>query len=112
MSNIANRNRLLERLGELLTHRDSLPHRGTRDATDSHLLPVPLAPATWSDLRALVAVASETREPLSSLVPTNWLDPMLSGPNAVFRDHGPWGCPDIERLLRAVKARIVEAEGK
>jgi hypothetical protein len=59
MNQLPSRNRLLERLAELLAHRDVMEFRGTRDETDAHLLSVPLAPATWADLRALVASASE-----------------------------------------------------
>lgn len=40
-------------------------------------------------------------------IPTNWLDNLLTGPNAVLRGKGgTWGCPDIERLLKAVRQRI------
>lgn len=39
-------------------------------------------------------------------IPTTWLDPLLSGPNAVLQGSGPWGCPDIERLLKAIKERF------
>lgn len=39
-------------------------------------------------------------------VPCNWLDPLLSGPDAVLKGAGPWGCPDIERLLRAIRERV------
>lgn len=45
-------------------------------------------------------------------VPTSWLDPLLTGPEAVLNGNGPWGCPDIERLLRAVKKRVESLEGK
>ncbi len=48
---------------------------------------------------------------LSSLVPTNWLDPLLTGPDAVI-GKPPYGCPDIERLLRAVRDRIAVKEPK
>jgi hypothetical protein len=40
--------------------------------------------------------------------PTNWLDPLLTGPTAVI-GKPPYGCPDIERLLNALKARILDA---
>lgn len=39
-------------------------------------------------------------------IPTNWLDPLLTGPDAVLKGNGPWGCPDIERLLLAIKKRL------
>lgn len=37
--------------------------------------------------------------------PTSWLDSLLTGPNAVV-GKPPFGCPDVERLLRAIKARV------
>lgn len=42
-------------------------------------------------------------------IPTSWLDSLLTGPDAVI-GKGPWGCPDIERLLAAIKQRIVGVE--
>lgn len=40
-------------------------------------------------------------------IPTNWLDPLLTGPDAALsRDAGKWGCPDIERLLLKIKERM------
>jgi hypothetical protein len=45
----------------------------------------------------------------SELIPTNWLDPLLTGKGTVLGD-APWFCPDIERLLNAIKKRIQEWE--
>ena len=45
-------------------------------------------------------------------VPTSWLDPLLTGPDAVLKGHGPWGCPDIEALLNAVRKRVQSLEAK
>jgi len=42
----------------------------------------------------------------SDLIPQNWLDPILTGPQAVVRNDGG----DIERVLNAVKTRIQEWE--
>ena len=53
---------------------------------------------------------AKKRKPLSSLVPTSWLDPLLTGRDAVLKGSGPWDCPDIERLLRAVRERLRAAE--
>lgn len=40
-------------------------------------------------------------------IPTSWLDPLLTGPDAALsKDAGKWGCPDIERLLLAIKDRM------
>lgn len=46
-------NRLLTRLEYMLERRDSMTV-GPKKESDKHLLPVPLAPATWGDLRALI----------------------------------------------------------
>jgi hypothetical protein len=45
------------------------------------------------------------RERCAALVPTSWLDPLLTGPRAVI-GRPPFNCPDIERLLHAVAAEI------
>jgi len=56
------------------------------------------------------ATASETQEHLCVLVPDSWLDPLLTGPDAVLKGPGPWGCAEIEALLKAVRTRIRKAE--
>lgn len=38
-------------------------------------------------------------------VPDNWLDSLLTGPNAVV-GAPPYGCPDIEALCKAIRERI------
>lgn len=58
-------------------------------------------------------VGEQPTQPLADLVPTNWTDSLLSGPNAALQGKGgTWGCLDIERLLRAIKKRIADAEGR
>lgn len=42
-------------------------------------------------------------------VPSNWLDPFLSGKEA---PPLPWNCPEIERLLNRVRDRIRTLKGK
>jgi hypothetical protein len=37
-------------------------------------------------------------------IPMTWLDPLLTGPDAVI-GKPPYGCPDIERLLNALRQR-------
>lgn len=60
--------------------------------------------AEQHDTRAAVEAM---REECASAVPTTWLDPLLSGPDCVLLGSGgTWGCPDVERLLSAVAARI------
>lgn len=43
-----------------------------------------------------------------SLIPTNWLDSLLSGPQSALPSAtaGRWGCPEIERLLTALADRL------
>lgn len=52
------------------------------------------------------------KAPLSALVPTNWLDPLLTGEGAVLPKEraGKWNCRDIEALLRGIQDRIRAAE--
>lgn len=38
-------------------------------------------------------------------IPTNWLDSLLTGPDKVI-NKSP--CPEVEALLKAVRARITE----
>lgn len=45
----------------------------------------------------------ERVEKIVNAVPNNWLDPLLTGPTAI---KVPAGCPDIERLLNAVRERV------
>lgn len=56
-----------------------------------------------------------TRRPnqrLSDLVPTNWCDPLLTGPDAALSKGkaGKWDCRDIEALLRGIQDRIRSRE--
>lgn len=54
------------------------------------------------------AAQSVKSENVADLVPTNWLDPLLTGPRAVL-GQPPYTCADVERLLRAVKQRLASA---
>jgi hypothetical protein len=53
-----------------------------------------------------------SKQKLSDLVPTSWLDSLLTGPNAALPEVrvGKWNCRDIEALLRGVQDRIRAAE--
>ena len=42
---------------------------------------------------------------LKQIIPTNWLDPLLTGGKAVIEIGKPLTCPDVERLLFAIKER-------
>lgn len=44
-------------------------------------------------------------ERAASKVPTNWIDGLLTGPEAVI-GKPPYSCTDIEDLLRAIAAAI------
>ena len=39
-------------------------------------------------------------------IPTTWFDAILTGKDAVVGEH-PWGCPEVEAILKAVKKRIL-----
>lgn len=45
------------------------------------------------------------RQQVLDAIPTNWLDPLLNGPDKVIVKSP---CPEIEALLKAVRARIAE----
>lgn len=49
-------------------------------------------------------VQSASKAMLAAL-PSNWCDPLLTGPKAVI-GNPPFNCLDIERLLNAVRARV------
>lgn len=43
-------------------------------------------------------------------IPTNWCDPLLTGPDAALSgDGGTWGGHDIERLLGRIRENMVKA---
>lgn len=50
------------------------------------------------------------KQKMADLVPTNWLDPLLTGPGKVIKDGYTFDCKDIERLLLAIQARIAAVE--
>ena len=52
------------------------------------------------------AALAEQRERDVKMIPTNWCDPLLSGPTTTLKGNGPWYCTDIERLLSAIAAAI------
>lgn len=54
-------------------------------------------------LRALNDAEARVEKVVES-IPTNWLDPLLTGPKAVIGPP-PYNCRDIENLLQAVRAR-------
>jgi hypothetical protein len=50
-------------------------------------------------------VAESEREACAALIPTSWLDPLLSGNGSVIREL-PADGPAIQSLLAAIAARI------
>ena len=50
----------------------------------------------------------EKEEKILAVFPTNWLDPLLTGPNAVI-GKPLFSCQDIERLIEALKGRVARA---
>lgn len=48
-------------------------------------------------------------EEAADAVPTTWLDDLLTGPTSVGGEP-PFGCPQVEAILRGVKARILAIE--
>ena len=50
---------------------------------------------------------TKSQQLIVDAVPTNWLDPLLTGPDRV--GNVPFGCPEIEKLLRAVRERVILA---
>lgn len=60
-----------------------------------------------AESRAPSPSLEEMREALTKMpevVPTNWLDPLLTGPNCVVSNKSD--TQEIEALLRAVKSRV------
>lgn len=45
------------------------------------------------------------RQQVLDAIPTNWLDPLLSGDGKVIHNSP---CPEIEALLKALRARLSE----
>jgi hypothetical protein len=65
------------------------------------------------EAKAVVKLHAD-RKALLDVVPSNWLDPMLTGPDAVLsKKAGSWNCHDIERLMFAVRERLAaKLEGR
>lgn len=65
------------------------------DASDPADVPF----AAWTASRKLALEEAEDQ------IPTSWLDPLLTGGANVVGDP-PFGCPDVELLLSALRKRI------
>ena len=71
-----------------------------------------------NDIRKAINQALKEAEPLirkdekgaiADSIPTNWCDPLLTGGDAVI-GNPPYGCGDIENLLRAIAKQLREKE--
>jgi len=60
----------------------------------------------YSGIATMTQTNTELVEAAINAVPGNWCDPLLSGDGV---PPLPWGCPEIERLLNAVRDRVVTA---
>ena len=65
--------------------------------------------AAYEAWQIALADQERMREALKDVVPMNWCDPMLTGPEAVLGKPYTYDGGDIERLLLAIKARLVAA---
>ena len=50
------------------------------------------------------------KQSMADLVPSNWCDSLLTGPDAALRKGYTFDCQDIERLLNGLRERIRRAE--
>ena len=50
--------------------------------------------------------AAEYKSNILSAIPTNWLDPLLTGQNSVLPPGHVYTPKDIERLLLAIRKRL------
>lgn len=50
-------------------------------------------------------------EDLLGCIPTNWCDPILTGPDKVLPSTQPYRSDDIERLLLAIRDRMQKKLG-
>jgi hypothetical protein len=57
-------------------------------------------------------MTEKQRRAIIDAVPDNWLDPLLTGPEAVIGKQGPYTARDIENVLRAIRERVIAAVGE
>ena len=73
------------------------------------VIPDPTEWVRFEDTQAAIKAAVEAeRAKWIAAFPTNWLDPLLSGPDKVLR--GEYDCRNIEALIEAIRARGKEPE--
>lgn len=77
---------------------------------------VTVSVVNWSEKRVATSwnrrlIPEEAK--LSELVPTNWLDPLLTGPDAVLLEVGKEVTLEhVAELLRRLKKRLQDAESR
>lgn len=75
--------------------------------------PMDRAPFWWrtqlrkdiDELLAIAEAAEDLRADVLACFPTNWCDPLLTGPEA---SKVPLDCPAVERLLTGLRKRVAE----
>jgi hypothetical protein len=97
-----------EQGGMHLPWRESLDIANSEIATLQALRKSDYDSAVKANARAEMAErkGEEMRKAVLDCIPSNWLDPLLTGPSAVIHK---FSCPEIEALLNGVKARISAA---
>jgi len=85
------------------------------ECLDGEKLPESLNTALYAlrDGTAMVVIKPSSgerkiAEDLIGCIPTNWSDPLLTGPDKVLRSTQPYRVEDIERLLKALRKRMKE----
>ena len=63
------------------------------------------------DLSGSYVRLEDVKEMIRKEIPQNWLDPLLTGKEAVIGDY-PYHGTDIERLLSAIQSRMLEKFNK
>lgn len=87
---------------------DEADKKGERIAALENSIEVAEIRTQVERIATLEAENERLRAACNTAVPTSWLDPLLTGPLRVLYDP-PWGCPEIEKLLLAIKARLSAA---
>ena len=57
-------------------------------------------------------IIEHLRDALEHDIPTSWLDPLLSGTDAIVKDGESWTGRKVERLLEAIRDRLRQRIGR
>ncbi len=74
---------------------------------DNFKMSADLTKADW-ERKKLQQQNQELRELIKSAIPTNWLDPLLTGKDKVLPDGYKYTPADIENLLNAIRKQVGE----